>query len=100
MYCVVCFPYLCRNDGNITHIFFVSYNHKQPGECGSTITEDFTLQKDLECDCFQFALRIDGHGTVLNLNGHTVKCVPNRAVIKVIGKANTVMGSGTREYTK
>ena len=87
------------DDDDINQLFCIIIQ-PQPGECGSTITEDFTLQKNLECDCFQFALRIDGHGNVLNLNGHTVTCGPNVAVIEVLGKANTVMGPGTREYTK
>ena len=48
------------------------------------------------------ALTIDGQGIVLNLNGYTVECKPGAGfssdVIKVVGKANTVMGPGTREY--
>jgi len=48
------------------------------------------------------ALTIDGQGIVLNLNGYTVECNPGATVgadvIKVLGKANTVMGPGTGEY--
>ena len=75
----------------------------QPGECNSIINTDgvFTLQKHLVCDCSEDpALTVDGRGTVLKLNGHTVTCGPNVAVIEVLGKANTVMGPGTCEYTK
>jgi len=47
-------------------------------------------------------LTVDGQGIVLNLNGYTVECKPGDTfgadVIKVLGKANTVMGPGTREY--
>jgi len=47
-------------------------------------------------------LTIDGQGIVLNLNGYTVECNPGATVgadvIKVLGKANTVMGPGTGEY--
>ena len=82
---------------------------QQPGECGSLIATGgvFTLQKDiLDCDCdaFGYALQVDGQGTVLNLNGYTVGCKPGAGagslsfIIKVLGKANTVMGPGTREY--
>ena len=43
---------------------------------------------------------VDGQGTVLNLNGHTVECTSNTPdpVISVAGTANTVMGPGTGEY--
>ena len=48
------------------------------------------------------ALTVDGQGIVLNLNGYTVECKPGAGsssnIIKVLGKANTVMGPGTREY--
>ena len=82
----------------------------QPGECGSVINTGgvFTLQKSLRCDCprdhYGFSvLTVDGHGTVLKLNGYTVECKPatvggSSSIIKVVGTANTVMGPGTREY--
>ena len=91
---------------------FVSIQPK-PGECNSIIDSSdvintggvFTLQKDiLNCNCGQngFALKVDGQGTVVKLNGYTVECktfsnsIPR--VIEVVGTANTVMGPGTREY--
>ena len=78
----------------------------QPGECGSIIDTGgvFTLQEDIlacDCDAFGYALKVDGQGTVLNLNGHTVECTDadtGAAIIEVIGKANTVMGPGTGKY--
>ena len=40
---------------------------------------------------------------MLNLNGYTVECKPGAGflsdVIKVVGKANTIKGPGTGEYT-
>ena len=70
--------------------------------CGSTITEDFTLQEDiLDCDCASDspALTIGGHGTVLKLNGYTVECNDDASfnIIEVLGTANTIMGPGRRE---
>ena len=78
----------------------------QPGQCGSIITEDFTLQGDiLDCDCkaFGYALKVDGQGIILNLNGYTVECkLENefsfRAHILVDGTANNVLGPGTGEW--
>lgn len=85
-----------------------------PGECGSTITEDFVLEKDLlDCDClpldgneFGYALRVAGRGVTLNLNGYTVKCPSGfgktcgafnsecDSVIQVDGTGNIVQGPG------
>ena len=49
------------------------------------------------------ALTIDGQGIVLNLNGYTVECKPGAGLgssaINVLGKANTIKGPGTGEYT-
>ena len=84
---------------------------KQPGECGSTITTDFTLTKDLDCDCNfrernNFALRIEGKGITLNLNGYRVTCPTVRipglvsAIIQVDGSSNTVQGPGLGTYTE
>ena len=77
----------------------------QPGECNSIINTGkvFTLQKSLECDCSDDpALTVDGQGTVLDLNGHTVQCtianISFGAVVEVIGTNNAVKGPGTREY--
>lgn len=76
-----------------------------PASCGSTIDtgDAFTLQEDiLDCDCSQrAALTVDGQGTMLNLNGHTVQCsgpFNRNSVIEVVGKANTIMGPGRGEY--
>ena len=94
----------------------------QPGECGSTITKDFVLLKNLDCDCtpvddneFGYALKIDGRGVTLNLNGHTVSCPSGfgqkringlkcgdfgnecDSVIQVDGTANSVVG-GTGKF--
>ena len=91
--------------------------------CGSTITKDFVLQKDLHCECtpiddteFGYALKIDGRGVTLNLNGYTVSCPSGfgqnqrlsgqlcgnfgaecDSVIQVDGTANSVVG-GTGKY--
>ena len=46
-------------------------------------------------------MKVDGRGTVLNLNGYTVECEPGAnagaAIIKVDGTANTIKGPGTGE---
>jgi len=44
-------------------------------------------------------LKVDGRGTVLNLNGHTVQCSAGFGdVVEVTGTNNAVLGPGTGEY--
>ena len=91
------FPLLTACLGGL--LFLVSPGSSVYAEviCGTTISEEVTLKKDLACDT-PTALIVEGPGGQLNLGGHTVSCISaeNTNGILLVGeKAKLTNGTVT-----
>jgi hypothetical protein len=67
-------------------------------DCGSVITKDTKLKKDIHCDVGETGLEIDGDGITLNLDGHTIQGDDSDAAqvaVTTSGDEDVVVKGGT-----